>query len=168
MSWSGHWHGYGPWIGTGAAYAQEGNRRPPHPGGPPQQASPEDKAAYRVLERYREAAADFQAGNLPPLMTGHWLLKRTQSAADRTWTDVGIALAWLTKHYEENPPFGREDGRQAYCGLEEKLEYACDVLPRGVDVSWVHYTKSKSLFSLSAVCCPNRFHPDVPCPLPPS
>ncbi|MFI6723684.1 hypothetical protein [Streptomyces atratus] len=149
-------------------YAQEGNRRPPHPNGPPQPTSPEDKAAQKVLERYREAAAEFQTGSVPPLMTGHWLLKQNQSTADRTWTDAGIALAWLTKRYEENPPFEREDGRQAYCSLEDKLEYASDVLPRGVDVSWVHYTKSKSLLSLSVVCCPNRFHPEVPCLLPPS
>ncbi|MFD3325762.1 hypothetical protein [Streptomyces sp. NPDC058701] len=101
-------------------------------------------------------------------MTGHWLLKRSQVSPERTWTDVGVALAWLTKLYQENPPFEREGGRRAYCSLEDKLEYASDVLPRGVDVTWVHYTPSKNLFALSVVCCPNRFHPDVPCPLPPA
>jgi hypothetical protein len=129
---------------------------------------PEDKKQQAVLNRYREAAAEFQTGNVPPTMTGHWLMKKTQVSADRTWADLGIALAWLTKEYEENPPFIRADGLQAYSSLENKLEYATDVLPRGVDVSWVYYTPSKNLISFSVVCCPNRFHPDIPCPLPPS
>ncbi|MEU3299980.1 hypothetical protein ABZ729_09180 [Streptomyces sp. NPDC006678] len=128
----------------------------------------EDKKQQQVLDRYREAAAEFQTGNMPPLMTGHWLLKKNHVAADRTWIDMGIALAWLTKHYEENPPYERTDGLQAYGSLEGKLEYAADVLPRGVDVSWVHYTASKNLLSLNVVCCPNRVHPDIRCPLPPS
>ncbi|MCX4729800.1 hypothetical protein [Streptomyces sp. NBC_01363] len=47
-------------------------------------------------------------------MTGHWLMKKSQVSADRTWTDLGIALAWLTKKYEESPPYVRADGLQAY------------------------------------------------------
>ncbi|MEU3049936.1 hypothetical protein ABZ705_26085 [Streptomyces sp. NPDC006984] len=129
---------------------------------------PEDKRQQQVLDRYREAAAEFQTGNVPPLMTGHWLLKKNQATADRTWTDVDPAMAWLTKHYEANLPYERTDDLQAYGSLENKLEYAVDVLPRGVDVSWVHYTASKNLWSVNVVCCPNRFHPDIPCPLPPS
>ncbi|MFB6654874.1 hypothetical protein ACFCZ4_06825 [Streptomyces microflavus] len=128
----------------------------------------EDKKQQAVLNRYREAAAEFQTGNVPPTMTGHWLMKKSQVSADRTWMDLGVALAWLTKKYEENPPFVRADGLEAYSSLESKLEYATDVLPRGVDVSWVYYTGSKSLTSFSVVCCPNRFHPNIPCPLPPS
>ena len=129
---------------------------------------PEDKKQQAVLDRYREAAAEFQTGNVPPTMTGHWLMKKIQASGDRTWADVGIALAWLTKKYEENPPFVRPDGLRAYSSFDTKLEYAADVLPRGVDVSWVYYTSSKSLNAFSVVCCPNRFHPDVSCPLPPS
>lgn len=161
MSWHGHWHGYG-WTGTPVNYAREGNRRPPYPVPPPPEAKEEEKV------RYRDAANEFLTSNLPPLMTGHWLLKRNQSAADCTWTNADVALAWLTKRYQESPPFEREDGKVAYCALDQKLEYAADVLPRGVDVSWVHYTRSQSMVSLSVVCCPNHFHPDIPCPLPPS
>lgn len=168
MSWSGHWHGYGPWIGSSADYAKEGGRRPAHPNGPPSVLDPEDKKQQAVLNRYREAAAEFQTGNVPPTMTGHWLMKKSQVSADRTWIDLGVALAWLTKKYKENPPFVRADGLEAYSSLDNKLEYATDVLPRGVDVSWVYYTSSKSLISFSVVCCPNRFHPDISCPLPPS
>lgn len=118
--------------------------------------------------RYREAAHEFQTSNLPPLMTGHWLLKATQSAADRTWTNVDVALAWLTKRYREAPPFERGDGEAASCTLDNKLEYAADVLPRGVDVSWVHYVASQNIVSLSVVCCPSHFHPEISCPLPPT
>ncbi|AKJ12906.1 hypothetical protein ABB07_23585 [Streptomyces incarnatus] len=168
MTWSGHFHGYGPWIGTPESYHKEGNRRPPHPDHPAPPASPDDKQAERVLARYREVAAEFPTSNLPPLMTGHWLLKRNQTSAGRTWTDPAVALKWLTKHYLENLPFEREDGRRAYAGLETKREYAIDVLPVGVDVSWVYYTRSGNIVSLSVVCCPNRHHPELGCPMPPS
>ncbi|MDH2393184.1 hypothetical protein QCN29_31300 [Streptomyces sp. HNM0663] len=129
---------------------------------------PENKTQVDTLNRYREAASEFQSGNVPPTMTGYWLMKKHLVSADRTWTNVGVALAWLTKHYEANPPFQRTDGLQAYCGLDWKLEYAEDVLPRGVDVSWVYYMPSENLTSYSVVCCPNRFHPEIPCPFPPS
>ncbi|MCX3058567.1 hypothetical protein [Streptomyces beihaiensis] len=168
MSWTGHWHGYGPWVGDPKTYAQEGSRRPPHPNGPPSVTDPEDKKQQQVLDRYREAAAEFQTGNVPPTMTGYWLTKKSQTSADRTWADVDIALEWLTKKYEENPPFERADGLQAYSSLDTKLEYASDVLPFGVDVSWVYYTPAKNLMSFSVVCCLNRFHPEIPCPLPPA
>ncbi|GGZ25901.1 hypothetical protein GCM10010387_19360 [Streptomyces inusitatus] len=161
MSWYGHWHGYG-WTGTPVSYAREGNRRPPYPVPPPPEAKEEDKA------RYRDAANEFLTSNLPPLMTGHWLLKRNQSAEEFTWTNPESALAWLIKRHQESSPFEHADGKAAYCALEQKLEHAADALPRGVDVSWVHYTRSQTMVSLSVVCCPNRFHPDIPCPFPPS
>ncbi|WP_230396181.1 hypothetical protein [Streptomyces blattellae] len=101
-------------------------------------------------------------------MTGHWLQKRGQAAAARTWTDVADAVEWLKQGYTDNPPAERTDGLRAYVGLDVKLAYAIDALPCGVDISWVHYTKSKSLFSASVVCCPNRFHPTLTCPLPPA
>lgn len=167
MSWSGHWHGYGPWTGPSPVYAREGGRRPPHPNGPPSVLNPEDKKQQQVLDRYREAAAEFQTGNVPPTMTGWWLTKRNHVSADRTWADMGIAIAWLTKQYEANLPFERADGLRAYNSLDSKLEYATDVLPCGVDVSWVYYMPSKNLIAFSVVCCPNRFHPELPCPLPP-
>ncbi|WP_405616470.1 hypothetical protein [Streptomyces sp. NBC_01508] len=129
--------------------------------------SSEDKSTQRVLDRYREAAAEFQDGTLPPLMTGHWLMKQSRAAADHTWTDVSDAVVWLSEHYSENPPFEREDGKRAYCGLDIKSKYAREVLPLGVDVSWVYYTQSQNLFSMQAICCPNQFHPELPCPLPP-
>lgn len=65
--------------------------------------NPEDKKQQAVLDRYREAAAEFATGNMPPTMTGYWLLKQSHVSAGRTSTDLGITLAWLTKQYEANP-----------------------------------------------------------------
>ncbi|MFD7714251.1 hypothetical protein [Streptomyces sp. NPDC059814] len=129
--------------------------------------NPEDKKQQQVLDRYREAAAEFQTGNVPPTMTGWWLTKKTHVSAERTWADMGIAISWLTKQYEANLPFERADGLQAYNSLKSKLEYATDVLPCGVDVSWVYYVPAKNVIAFAVVCCPNRFHPELPCPLPP-
>ncbi|MER5549251.1 hypothetical protein ABT072_44290 [Streptomyces sp. NPDC002589] len=101
-------------------------------------------------------------------MSGHWLMKNGQAARARTWTDATGAVEWLKKHYTTNPPFERSDGLAAYEGLDVKIAYALDTLPRGVDIAWVYHTPSRSLFSASVVCCPNLFHPTIACPLPPS
>ncbi|MFF8992370.1 hypothetical protein ACF09H_21020 [Streptomyces sp. NPDC014983] len=159
QGWQGHWHGF-VWIGAPQRYAREGDRRPAHAVQPAPGADHAD--------RYREAAGEFVGGGLPPLMSGHWLMKRGQLARERTWTDVGDAVAWLKRHYTGNPPYERPDGARTYVELDAKVGYAVDVLPRGVDVSWVHYTPSRTLLSASVVCCPNLFHPAPACPLPPS
>lgn len=161
QTWTGHWHGFGPWPGSPEIYFTEGNRRPAHP----QQPGP---GANFDIGRYHQAAGEFTSSGVPPLMTGHWLLKRGQASHARTWTDVADAVEWLREEYTSTPPFERADGLQAYVGLDAKLAYASDALPRGVDVSWVHYTQSRNLFSASVVCCPNLFHPTAPCPLSPS
>ncbi|WP_411090773.1 hypothetical protein [Streptomyces sp. 049-1] len=160
QNWAGHWHGYGPWTGSPAAYFAEGNRRPAHV------IQPDPTAPH--ADRYREAASEFANGALPPLMTGHWLLKRGQAAGARTWTDASEATEWLKRQYASSPPFERTDGLQAYVALASKIQYALDVLPRGVDVSWVHYTQSRGLFAAQVVCCPPLHHRDLACPLPPS
>ncbi|GGJ15385.1 hypothetical protein [Streptomyces brasiliensis] len=159
QTWAGHWHGFGPWVGPPSTYAKEGNRRPPHPVRPAPEA---DHAG-----RYQEGAGEFATSSLPPLMSGHWLAKQGQTAADRTWTDVTDAVEWLKRHYNDQPPFERTDGLRSYGSLDGKIAYAYDVLPRGVDIAWVHYTQSRSLLPLSIVCCPNLFHPDLECPLLP-
>jgi hypothetical protein len=168
QTWAGHWHGYGPWIGSPAVYAREGGRRPPHPQGAPSVSDPKDKKQVEALDRYREAAAEFDSGSVPPTMTGYWLLKRNQTSLDRTWTTPEAVMAWLTKQYEANPPLTRTDGGTAYGSLDDKLAYAAEALPRGVDVTWAYYTPAQAIASYSVVCCPNRFHPQTPCPLPPT
>ncbi|WP_234438628.1 hypothetical protein [Streptomyces sp. NRRL S-340] len=121
--------------------------------------------AIRILQRYREVMAEFPTSNLPPMMSGHWLMKRNQAAHERTWTDATAALDWMVKHFLDNPPMQREDGRQAYASLDTRREYVLDVLPVGVDVSWVYYNRPGNIVSLNLVCCPNRHHPDLTCPL---
>ncbi|MEU8601745.1 hypothetical protein [Streptomyces parvulus] len=159
QTWTGHWHGFGPWTGSPETYFKEGNRRPAHDVLPDPGAS--------CADRYREAASEFTNGALPPLMTGHWLLKRGQATKACTWADVGDATAWLKQQYIGSPPFERADGVRAYAGLDVKLAYVRNVLPRGVDVSWVHYTPSRTLFAVQVVCCPNLHHTDLACPLLP-
>ncbi|MDR3036097.1 MAG: hypothetical protein LBV78_23895, partial [Kitasatospora sp.] len=55
--------------------------------------------------------ADLPTSNLPPVMSGHWLMKRGQVSTERTWNNSTVALDWLTKHFLDNPPMEREDGR---------------------------------------------------------
>jgi hypothetical protein len=98
MNWTGHWHGYGPWTGTRDEYGKEHLRRP----GP----SPDD-----------EMTRAFMAEALPPLMTGHALLRRHQTAPERTWTAAQDAVGWLTTMYADRPPFERSDGLRAYAPL---------------------------------------------------
>lgn len=144
QNWAGHWHGFGPWIGSGDTYRQEGRRRPgEHPGDPQTRTFLEEK--------------------LPPMMTGHWLMRRRQVAA--TWTDVEEAVAWLKAQYATYSPLVREDGKAAYCSLEWKVECALDALPRGVDVTWGYWTQSRMLASYSVVACPNLFQQGIPCPV---
>lgn len=152
MGWqagkSGHWHGYGPWVGSGPEYAREGLRRP-------------------GTEFHSQQTRVFLDSKLPPLMTGHSLMRVNQTARERTWTDVKDVVAWLSACYAENPPFRLENGGSSYGPLERKVSYVIDALPRGVDVVWAYWTKGGSLASYSVVCCPNHFLPEIPCPLPP-
>jgi hypothetical protein len=144
----GHWHGYA-WIGSGRDHAEESLRRP----------------GVALNESHTQA---FVASKLPPLMTGHWLMKRNQTSADRTWTDVTDAVVWLTAQYDTNPPFKGEDGLRAYDSRENWVAGAYDRLPGGSDIHWCYWTQGGSKTSFAVVCCRNHFHPDIPCPLPPS
>jgi hypothetical protein len=151
MNWPGHWHGYGPWIGDRKEYDQEQLRRPGF--------SPDD-----------DQTRIFLASTIPPLMTGHALLRRQQTARDRTWTTVQEALDWLTQIYADRPPPFTPSG--LYATPEEqrqsKIRDAEAHLPRGTDTIWTYYTRNGSFISYEVICCPSRIHPDIPCPLPPS
>jgi hypothetical protein len=126
--------------------------------------SDDDKAAMRALQRYREVVAEFPTSSLPPMSSGHWLLKRNQVAPERTWADAATAVDWLSKHLLDNPPMERDVGT-AYADLDTKRAYALEVLSGGADVSWVYYNRSGNIVSFSVVCCPNRHHPELACPL---
>jgi hypothetical protein len=151
MNWSGHWHGYGPWIGDRKEYGQEQQRRPG--------ASPDD-----------DQTRTFLASPLPPMMTGHALMRRKQTAPGRTWTTVGEAVDWLTKVYADRPPsFAPSD---LYASLEDmmrsKARHAEESLSGGSDDVWAYYAPNGAFIHYSVICCPNRLHPAIPCPLPPS
>lgn len=137
---TGHWHGYS-WLGSANAYFMESARRPGSPA--------------------------FTESEIPPMMTGHWLTRRIITQRKYTWTDPRQPLEWLARGYREHPPASRTDGGQAYIPLETKLETAADLIPRGVDVTWCYWTTRVGFMaSLSVVSCPNRHHPEIPCPLP--
>ncbi|GAB2901343.1 hypothetical protein [Streptomyces mayteni] len=145
--WLGHWHGYGPWLGSGREYGDERLRRP----GP----SADDEQTRQFLD-----------ATVPPMMTGHWLLRRRQTAAHRTWPTASGAVEWLSGRYGVNPPAVREDGHPTCFGLAVKAAHAIDALTRGNDVAWVYWTTTGSLTASSVVSCPNRHHPRIACPLP--
>jgi hypothetical protein len=46
--------------------------------------------------------------------------------------------------------------------LEERLEAALDLLPRGVDVRWGEWLRGGRFVTIGVVCCPNQH---VPCPM---
>lgn len=149
MTWTGHWHGYG-WAGNAAEYFKESTRRP---------------GTHGLNDPHTQM---FLNSKLPPMMTGHWLMRRTQTRTEYTWTDAHQAVDWLQQRYAENPPITRTDGGRAYTDVDVRVNYAHDVLPRGVDVTWGYWTSSSTLTSHSVVACTNHFHPNIPCPLQPS
>lgn len=143
-TWSGHWHGY-HWKGDSREYFQESLRRPGKTPGDAQTRA-------------------FMTSSLPPMQTGHWLLKREQADLTLAWRNPAQAVAWLRERHAAHPP----NRRGTWPDLDLMASGAADHLPRGVDVTWAYWTTHASLSSASVVCCPNRFHPHTPCPLPPS
>ncbi|MCZ7478860.1 hypothetical protein [Micromonospora sp. WMMC273] len=139
--WTGHWHGYGPWIGPAAEFAKEGPRRPS-----------KDPDQHRL----------FLANTMTPTQTGAWLLRPRQASRDRTWTDVDDALAWYEQVWRSNPPGGD------VLPIETALPLDRGHLLRGSDISAGYYNPSFLFVAFSIVCCPQPvFFPGVPCPMPP-
>ncbi|WP_033347340.1 hypothetical protein [Kitasatospora aureofaciens] len=159
MDFSGHWHGYGPWIGTSSLYHTEYLRRP----------APFDT---RDLKPTRGGSLDpehyipFEQRTIPPMFTGHYLLRRPAGLADRTWKDPDSAVDWLTEIYRKHPPAQRANGSAVDCGLEAKAQHARTALAHGTDAVWCYYVTGDRLTSYAVVACPSLpFHPAIPCPL---
>ncbi|WP_208811056.1 hypothetical protein [Micromonospora echinofusca] len=95
------------------------------------------------------------------MQTGLSLLRRSQAAVERTWTNVEDALDWLCLTWRANPPGGD------VLSLDEHIAYDRGYLSRGSDCCLGYYNSGYGFVSYSVVCCPNHFFPDVPCPLPP-
>ena len=148
MTAEAHWHGYGPWTGSHTLTERSNDhlRRPgPEPNDP--------------------ATAAFLQNTIPPLENGHYLLRRAQTARDRTWTDVNDAMNWLCETYQRHPP----DPEVQYGDPEQRLFTTREGLVGGSDAIW-HYTTSYSgdrIVVFAVICCPHRHKINMPCPLPP-
>jgi hypothetical protein len=149
MSGVRHWHGFGPWTGSRNEYGNEALRRP-------------------GLDPNDERTRAFISSTLPPVQTGHSLMRPRQTSADRTWTNVEGALHWLRHTHDAHLPVQLASGEQAYLDLESKLKHAEESLLGGADVVWAYYTRpSYGFVSFEVICCPHAFFPDLACPRPP-
>ncbi len=85
-----------------------------------------------------------------------------------TFEEVWLAVVWLAGAY------GRIRAELPLPGvlLEERLEAALDLVPRGVDVRWGEWLHGGRFVTIGVACCPNRHlrHPPdaPPRPLPTS
>ncbi|MFE2374668.1 hypothetical protein [Streptomyces sp. NPDC059398] len=151
-----HHHGYS-WVGEKRAFDKESTRRPP--GEPPTAGSPQE-----VIERYREAVAEFPVIGLPPIQTAHWLMKPA-SLVRGTWREPKEAGEWLELQLSEfaarfASPQDREGTR-----LILLVRAAVARMAWGGDVSLGHYLKGTVFHSVALVTCsPNRAAPELPCP----
>lgn len=137
--WDGHWHGFEPWVGPRDEFKDHLRR----PGKDPRD----------------EQTVAFLSNSMTPLMLGHSLLRKSQVARDRTWTDVEAALDWYRKTWLRHPAGGD------MLPLDKTIEYGRGHLLRGSDVCAGYYTPGFSFVSFAIICCPNRFFPNIPCPL---
>ncbi|MFJ8476044.1 hypothetical protein [Kitasatospora sp. NPDC094011] len=156
----GHWHGYGPWVGQRRLMDLEYLRRP----------EAFETSQLRVPSGTNahppETFMPFAQRTVPPMMTGHYLLRRPDGLEKRTWITVSPAVDWLTSVYKEHPPMGRPDGKQGYAPLEWYQERAHSSLLHGTDVVWSHYLNDRRFMSTAVICCPSLpFHPRITCPL---
>ncbi|MFE0255375.1 hypothetical protein [Streptomyces sp. NPDC059010] len=158
-----HHHGY-VWTGPKERFDNEALRRPPHPR-PPPPPSPNDPTGERLLQRYREVAAEFPTSELPPLETAYWLIK-PRSLVRGTWDEAKEAAAWLGERLAEyahrfSDRHHRDTGR-----LSRLVDSAAARLTTGADVSYGFYLERPAYLSLAVVTCsPNRSTPTLPCPL---
>ncbi|MBT2674476.1 hypothetical protein J7E95_27450 [Streptomyces sp. ISL-14] len=158
-----HHHGY-LWTGPKQRFDNEALRRPPHPEPPPPPA-PNDPTGERLLQRYREVAAEFPTSDRPPLETAYWLIK-PRSLIRGTWDEAKEAAAWLGERLAEYAHrFAYEQDRDS-SHLSRRVDSAAVRLATGADVSYGFYLERPAYLSLAAVTCsPNRSMPTLSCPL---
>ncbi|MBC2868786.1 hypothetical protein [Streptomyces mexicanus] len=152
-----HHHAY-LWTGPKARFDDEALRRPPHPDPPPAESRPE------VIERYRQAAAEFRTADLPPLETAYWLVK-PRSLVRGTWDEAKEAAAWLGERLAEYAPRFTCAADRDTARLARLVDAAAESLRSGADVSYGYYLDRPSYLSLAVVTCsPNRAKPELACP----
>ncbi|MHC0433132.1 hypothetical protein ACX6XY_23595 [Streptomyces sp. O3] len=153
-----HHHGY-LWTGPKQRFDDEALRRPPYSDPPPADGSPE------LIQRYKEAKAEFPVVDLPPLETAYWLVKPGKLVRG-TWAEPKEAAAWLGERLAEYAPrFAAESGRDS-TRLATLVNSAAEQLDWGGDVTYGCYLERPAFLSLALVCCsPNRAVPELDCPL---
>ncbi|WP_327361141.1 hypothetical protein [Streptomyces sp. NBC_01296] len=152
-----HHHGYA-WLGEKQDFDKEGVRRPP--GGPPTVGSPQE-----VIDRYRQAVAEFPVSGMPPIQTAHWLMK-PPSTIRGTWEEPKEAGEWLSLQLAEFAPRCAAEAERDVTRLVVLVGAAVERLTWGGDVSLGHYLSGTVFHSVAVVTCsPNRAEPGLLCPL---
>ncbi|WP_327102321.1 hypothetical protein [Nonomuraea glycinis] len=80
--------------------------------------------------------------------------------AGATFGEVWLAVVWLAGAYGRM----RAELPLPEVLLEERLEAALDLLPRGVDVRWREWLSGGRFVTIGVACCPNWQVPR-PCPM---
>ncbi|MEV5979317.1 hypothetical protein [Streptomyces sp. NPDC052114] len=159
-----HHHGF-LWTGSRTRLGQEGHRRPPHPNPPPPPTGEDDTDGHKLNQRYREAAAEFRSGDLPPMETAFWLMK-PPALIQETWGEPKEAAEWLGERLTEYAPRFMSDADRDSTRLAILVNSAAERLGWGGDVSHGFYLERPSFLSLALVCCsPNHAAPELGCPL---
>ncbi|WP_406185798.1 hypothetical protein [Streptomyces sp. NBC_01006] len=152
-----HHHGYA-WLGEKKEFDKEGVRRPP--GEPPTAGSPQE-----VIDRYRQAVAEFPVTGIPPIQTAHWLMK-PPSTIRGTWEEPKEAGEWLGLQLAEFAPRFATEAERDVTRLVVLARAAVERLTWGGDVSLGHYLSGTVFHSVALVTCsPNRAEPGLSCPL---
>lgn len=158
-----HVHGYA-WCGPKQRFDEEGLRRPPHPD-PPPAASPGDVAAQRLVDRYRQAAAEFPVTDLPPMETAQWLAK-SPAVIRGTWEELKEAAEWLGLQLVDYAPRFLAERDRDTTRLAALVASAAERLTGGGDVALGFYLERPAYLSLALVTCsPNGAAPMLACPL---
>ncbi|MFI7446461.1 hypothetical protein ACIBQX_03080 [Nonomuraea sp. NPDC049714] len=107
----------------------------------------------------RPLSPDFPTSVLSPMRIGDWPAGPGPQVAV-TFAEVWLAVVWLAGAY------GKIRAELPLPGvlLEERLEAALDLLPRGVDVRWGEWLRGGRFVTIGVICCPNR-HVPHPCPM---
>ncbi|WP_069884097.1 hypothetical protein [Streptomyces luteocolor] len=159
-----HHHGY-LWTGSKQRLDQEGHRRPPHPDPPPPPLGDDDTDGIKLNQRYREAAADFRSGDLPPMETARWLTK-PRDLVRGTWGEPKEAAEWLGEQLAEYAPRFMSESDRDSTFLALLVNTAAERLSWGGDVSHGFYLERPAYLSLALVrCSPNRAAPELVCPM---
>ncbi|MBH1935850.1 hypothetical protein I5Q34_16510 [Streptomyces sp. AV19] len=152
-----HFHGY-LWVGDKADFDRERVRRPPSSVEPTGTSSPD------VLERYREAVAEWRVTDVPPLEVAYWLVRPARLIRG-TWDHPKPAADWAVERLAEYAPrfASPAERNRARCG--RRGVRIARALTDGQDVSVGYYLARPHFLSLALVSCsPNRAVVELPCP----